>query len=155
MVPRSSKPGTCSNMGQISAEITRLPGSLLSGNQHHAGRYPQRYPQRPWISKSTSGNRWTLDTKKPLFPAVFSISPDFAERTNGAQKRTRTSTTLRSPAPEAGASTNSAIWARGRSGRLAAWSAACQQHVHPRAQKLLPSSQEHKIGLSRPRGWGK
>ena len=31
---------------------------------------------------------------------------------NGAQKRTRTSTTLRSPAPEAGASTNSAIWAR-------------------------------------------
>ena len=37
---------------------------------------------------------------------------------NGAQKRTRTSTTLRSPAPEAGASTNSAIWARGRSGAL-------------------------------------
>ena len=32
---------------------------------------------------------------------------------NGAQKRTRTSTALRPPAPEAGASTNSAIWARG------------------------------------------
>jgi hypothetical protein len=32
----------------------------------------------------------------------------------GAQKRTRTSTPLRAPAPEAGASTNSAIWARGR-----------------------------------------
>ena len=31
---------------------------------------------------------------------------------NGAQKRTRTSTPLRAPAPEAGASTNSAIWAR-------------------------------------------
>ncbi len=29
----------------------------------------------------------------------------------GAQKRTRTSTPLRVPAPEAGASTNSAIWA--------------------------------------------
>ena len=33
---------------------------------------------------------------------------------NGAQKRTRTSTILRPPAPEAGASTNSAIWARVR-----------------------------------------
>ncbi len=33
---------------------------------------------------------------------------------DGAQKRTRTSTPLRAPAPEAGASTNSAIWARGR-----------------------------------------
>src|SRR4051812_30795477 len=37
-----------------------------------------------------------------------------AERISGAQKRTRTSTPLRAPAPEAGASTNSAIWARGR-----------------------------------------
>src|SRR3546814_1995515 len=41
-------------------------------------------------------------------------------------KRTRTSTTLRSPAPEAGASTNSAIWARGRSGRLAVGGVVCQ-----------------------------
>ena len=41
-------------------------------------------------------------------------------RTNGAQKRTRTSTPLRAPAPEAGASTNSAIWARVAS-RYAAW----------------------------------
>jgi hypothetical protein len=32
---------------------------------------------------------------------------------SGAQKRTRTSTTFRSPAPEAGASTNFAIWALG------------------------------------------
>jgi hypothetical protein len=37
---------------------------------------------------------------------------------NGAQKRTRTSTPLRAPAPEAGASTNSAIWARGRARHL-------------------------------------
>ncbi len=35
-----------------------------------------------------------------------SLASDF-----GAQKRTRTSTTFRSPAPEAGASTNFAIWA--------------------------------------------
>ena len=33
-------------------------------------------------------------------------------RVNGAQKRTRTSTPLPVPAPEAGASTNSAIWAQ-------------------------------------------
>jgi hypothetical protein len=31
---------------------------------------------------------------------------------NGAQERTRTSTPLRAPAPEAGASTNSATWAQ-------------------------------------------
>ncbi len=31
---------------------------------------------------------------------------------NGAQKRTRTSTSVRTLAPEASASTNSAIWAR-------------------------------------------
>src|SRR6185369_2660885 len=31
---------------------------------------------------------------------------------DGAQERTRTSTPLRAPAPEAGASTNSATWAR-------------------------------------------
>ena len=38
--------------------------------------------------------------------------------TNGARKRTRTSTPLPALAPEASASTNSAIRARGRSGRL-------------------------------------
>src|ERR1044072_5440374 len=39
---------------------------------------------------------------------------------NGAQERTRTSTPLRAPAPEAGASTNSATWARGRGRELGA-----------------------------------
>ncbi len=33
-------------------------------------------------------------------------------RLNGAQKRTRTSTSIRTLAPEASASTNSAIWAQ-------------------------------------------
>ena len=42
---------------------------------------------------------------------------------DGAQKRTRTSTTFRSPAPEAGASTNFAIWALGSIIGLAALSA--------------------------------
>ena len=40
----------------------------------------------------------------------------------GAQKRTRTSTPLRAPAPEAGASTNSAIWATARC--LGGWAQA-------------------------------
>ncbi len=45
---------------------------------------------------------------------------DFSDlRSDGAQKRTRTSTPLRAPAPEAGASTNSAIWARSRCAALA------------------------------------
>src|SRR3546814_4666064 len=39
-------------------------------------------------------------------PAACWTFPDVAGKVTGAQKRTRTSTTLRSPAPEAGASTN-------------------------------------------------
>src|SRR3954447_16997682 len=50
---------------------------------------------------------------------------------DGAQERTRTSTPLRAPAPEAGASTNSATWARGqtfgRGRRLGAARAPCQR----------------------------
>src|SRR6478609_5588305 len=38
--------------------------------------------------------------------------PGIAASENGAQERTRTSTLLRAPAPEAGASTNSATWAQ-------------------------------------------
>ena len=41
----------------------------------------------------------------------FWIFRDYPEHETGAQKRTRTSTPFRVPAPEAGASTNSAIWA--------------------------------------------
>src|SRR3546814_18501392 len=43
--------------------------------------------------------------------AIFWTSPDVLGRTNGAQERTRTFTTLRPLAPEASASTNSATWA--------------------------------------------
>src|SRR5687767_5272388 len=42
----------------------------------------------------------------------------FRRGDGGAQERTRTSTPLRAPAPEAGASTNSATWARGRGREL-------------------------------------
>src|SRR3954452_7285484 len=48
----------------------------------------------------------------------------------GAQERTRPSTPLRAPAPEAGASTNSATWAQGqtfgRGRRLRGASGGCQ-----------------------------
>ena len=49
-----------------------------------------------------------------LILKVFQSPAAAGGRSDGAQKRTRTSTPLRAPAPEAGASTNSAIWARGR-----------------------------------------
>ena len=52
----------------------------------------------------------TEDTKKPACAGVF-IKDLGSQSLYGAQKRTRTSTPLRAPAPEAGASTNSAIWA--------------------------------------------
>src|ERR1700742_2085020 len=65
--------------------------------------------------------------KKRRKSVVFWTFPDYAGRTNGAQKRTRTSTPLRAPAPEAGASTNSAIWARGRGRPLGDALRACQQ----------------------------
>ena len=57
---------------------------------------------------------------------------------NGAQKRTRTSTPLRAPAPEAGASTNSAIWARGREGELGGGGGACQQIRRAAAGPVAP-----------------
>src|SRR3954470_9673719 len=56
------------------------------------------------------------------------------DQENGAQKRTRTSTPLRAPAPEAGASTNSAIWARGRPRELGGGGAlvnAANQEARP------------------------
>jgi hypothetical protein len=61
--------------------------------------------------------------KTPLSRGSW-IFRDVPEQRIGAQKRTRTSTPLPVPAPEAGASTNSAIWACGRF-RGCAW--LCQR----------------------------
>src|SRR3954471_2981084 len=55
-----------------------------------------------------------------VFRGFVDTLGDTVEPVSGAQKRTRTSTPLRAPAPEAGASTNSAIWARGRPRELGA-----------------------------------
>ena len=49
--------------------------------------------------------------KKARQSRAFLHIPENPEWEFGAQKRTRTSTPFRVPAPEAGASTNSAIWA--------------------------------------------
>ena len=49
---------------------------------------------------------------------ILGLSSLADRKRNGAQERTRTSTSLRTPAPEAGASTNSATWARGRGREL-------------------------------------
>ena len=59
------------------------------------------YKPRRWNRR---WNEISHNQKIPDFSGTYGLS--------GAQKRTRTSTPLRAPAPEAGASTNSAIWAR-------------------------------------------
>ena len=77
---------------------------------------------------------------------------------NGARKRTRTSTTLRSPAPEAGASTNSAIRARGRRRQLGGglMGVNCDRAVfrafHCRTRAALPLSLTRGIALGH-QGW--
>src|SRR5690606_10028959 len=61
---------------------------------------------------------WSASTRNRRIRGSESLLADWEKmRRNGAQKRTRTSTPLRAPAPEAGASTNSAIWAPDRRGR--------------------------------------
>ncbi len=51
------------------------------------------------------------ETQKPAFAGFCEIQNRDPEFEIGAQKKTRTSTTVRSPAPEAGVSTNFTIWA--------------------------------------------
>tara|TARA_R110000751_G_scaffold283742_2_gene387186 strand:+ start:2184 stop:2435 length:252 start_codon:yes stop_codon:yes gene_type:complete len=63
------------------------------------------------MSLDGKGRKFSKIHKKTRFRGVSWMFSDYPEQTFGAQKRTRTSTTLRPPAPEAGASTNSAIWA--------------------------------------------
>src|SRR3954464_609171 len=58
-------------------------------------------------------------------------APGMAMGENGAQERTRTSTPLRAPAPEAGASTNSATWARGRRRELRAGGVLVNARLEP------------------------
>ena len=67
----------------------------------------------PGLSGCQNRDRWMERVPLRLRSGVFGkMSPGhLLLPKTGAQKRTRTSTPLRAPAPEAGASTNSAIWA--------------------------------------------
>jgi hypothetical protein len=69
----------------------------------------------PTTGLATDWTRAGQTRVPPLYPYQdlpgVKAQPDKTEKWNGAQKRTRTSTPFRVPAPEAGASTNSAIWA--------------------------------------------
>ena len=66
------------------------------------------------LSRISPDGVWRFSVKNAVKPAAYWTLLDVSRASIGAQKRTRTSTPLRAPAPEAGASTNSAIWARGR-----------------------------------------
>src|ERR1700722_19501780 len=73
----------------------------------------QLYQQIQGIPANHSEQWWTDFL---LIPSVFSHfwrCANICEQTDGAQERTRTFTTVRSLAPEASASTNSATWAWG------------------------------------------
>ena len=104
----------------------------------------------PWPGKDQSGpcKMWELKWDQIFRNSTLSCKNNTIKWLTGAQKRTRTSTTLRSPAPEAGASTNSAIWARGRSGRLAAGRRACQPR-RPAPRQILFQSRGF-VALARP-----
>src|SRR5690606_3860278 len=67
------------------------------------------------------------------FCRVVDPSGDAGGLVDGVEKRSRTSTLFRAPPREDGASTNSAIWARGRRRPLAIRIVSCQQRRSGRA----------------------
>jgi hypothetical protein len=75
-----------------------------------------------WGKYRHSRGRGSCFTPKPQQKASPRIQPGeaFCRGQYGAQERTRTSTTFRSLAPEASASTNSATWALCPAGRIKA-----------------------------------
>ena len=99
----------------------------------------------------------TRSVKNGRFREPFQEFADASGKKNGAQKRTRTSTPLRAPPPEDGASTNSAIWARslpviaagrlGRRGPLARAGGMCQRKPRVFSARRLRS---HSKALHSP-----
>ena len=115
---RSTKPNSRRAMRHIGATASS-PAPTNGNRQHRQFRRIWRRPTEPGCGAQnaiasrpapTNGNR-----QYRQFRWIWQRS---IEREIGAQKRTRTSTGLPPPAPEAGASTNSAIWARGRRAAL-------------------------------------
>jgi hypothetical protein len=99
-----------------STGVVRQPGRC--GDSRACALVEARHAANPVAACRSKRSPGTV---RPTIPRIFN-----AFRVAGAQKRTRTSTALRPPAPEAGASTNSAIWARGRRRPLGDASAPCQ-----------------------------
>ncbi|HEV7304593.1 hypothetical protein, partial [Ensifer sp.] len=67
---------------------------------------PMRFKSMPDCAEIRGQNRVEPETKKPRRTGVFQNQVKDLAWEFGAQKRTRTSTPFRVPAPEAGASTN-------------------------------------------------
>lgn len=100
----ASLPGAFEVILFRSFEICRLYPNWTIANRDSRASAP--------ISRQVRSN--TFD-KSNVFQGNLSVLKSLRNlrfsKWNGAQKRTRTSTPFRVPAPEAGASTNSAIWA--------------------------------------------
>ncbi len=115
--------------------MSRQVGATVSSVYNRSEYWSERIEMMQWWSDWLDAPRWGMNCPQtapnsarlgvfkgnhPQSPAEDKtlMSVDFRPGAgapggrNGAQKRTRTSTPLRAPAPEAGASTNSAIWAR-------------------------------------------
>jgi len=63
-------------MGQISVEITRLPGSLVSGNQHIDGTKEAVVSSLIQISKDCVGENIISDAFALGEDAAFDLQPD-------------------------------------------------------------------------------
>src|SRR5262245_31664794 len=77
----------------------------------------KRTTKEGWFLVPIAGCRRTVSgdsrSRNAVKPAAYWTYLDVSRASIGAQKRTRTSTPFPAPPPEDGASTNSAIWARG------------------------------------------
>jgi hypothetical protein len=94
----------------IVVSVNVMWGPLLKLDQEWPPQWP---PFRPDYGRTRTNHSDRLIQVSIEELKVFLPVANINEQENGARKRTRTSTTLRSPAPEAGASTNSAIRALG------------------------------------------
>ena len=135
-VTRPTLADYCATPEDIGASAARLFEMIGSGKVDV--RIGTRFPladaaeaHRALEGRNTTGST-VSDSPEGARIAMLARSPRQPVRGDGAQERTRTSTPLRAPAPEAGASTNSATWAQiegnqfGRAGRFGGGGAACQ-----------------------------
>ena len=122
---------------EVALGLFRLASLDLGATQNHLSKVAPLCPPFRRDCRRTSAN---FNGQKCSFLAEFCDLCNIFQEINGAQKRTRTSTPLRAPPPEDGASTNSAIWAHyrsadhtspgsGRRGPLAKGPSPCQRKL--------------------------